>query len=206
MDALLYHRHPSLERAEQSLSHHTAEQREVLELLQPDTVGAELGVFAGAFSRVILEAVRPRVLHLVDPWWAAFGETYPDWGDYTDHGKLTTRAAHEAAVLRSDAARERCEVQVHVAGSQQWLASLPDESLDWAYLDTTHTFEDTLAELTLLARTVRADGLILGDDYWIDPAGWHYGVLRAVHAFVRSHPYQLIRADRHGQYALRREP
>jgi hypothetical protein len=206
VDALLFEKYPSLKRAEDSIDYRTSGRNEVLAFLRPDTVGVELGVFAGQFSRVLLQLVQPRILHLVDPWWAVFGETYPDWGGYTDHGTLSTRAAYEAALQRTAAARGASTVHVHVATSYDWLSSVPDESLDWAYLDTTHTYDDTLMELTLLARKVRADGLILGDDYWTACGNVHYGVVQAVHAFIRSRPYLLIHADRHAQFALRREP
>ena len=103
----------------------------ILDLVQPGTVGAELGVFTGLFAEAILETVRPAVLHLVDPWWLAYGDVYPDWGAYTAGGTLPTHVAHEAAVTRTEAARGDCEVHVHVTTSADWLRSLPDASLDW---------------------------------------------------------------------------
>jgi len=208
VDQELHARFPSLARAEFQTETATraVERREILELIPYGAVGVELGVFAGAFSRELLAVTRPRILHLVDPWWTVFGETYPNWGGYTDNGHLETRVAHEAACIRSDASRGDAEVRVHVNSANAWLESLPDAHLDWAYLDTTHTYEDTISELTLLARKVKPAGLILGDDYWIEPGNVHYGVIQAVHAFLRQEPYQLVRADRNQQFALRREP
>jgi len=52
--------------------------------------GAELGVFRGEFTRHLIEVTRPRELHLVDGWWPLFGETFPDWGAYTDFGRRSS--------------------------------------------------------------------------------------------------------------------
>jgi hypothetical protein len=206
IDAELYVRYPALCRAEVAADFRNEVRREILELLPKGGIGVELGVFAGCFSRVLLQVAQPRILHLVDPWWKVFGTTYPDWGAYTDHGRLETRAAHDAAIARSEAARGHSSFHVHVDTSIAWLQRLPDEHLDWAYLDTTHTYDDTLTELNLLAEKVSSNGFIVGDDYWTDPSSFHYGVVRAVHAFLRQQPYVIIRADRYQQFALQRRP
>src|SRR4051812_42875892 len=57
-----------------------------LKVVPKNAVGVELGVFKGEFSAEILRVAKPRELHLVDAWWTAYGDTYPDWGDYTDFG------------------------------------------------------------------------------------------------------------------------
>ena len=179
------------------------DRRGILALVQPGTVGAELGVFTGLFAEAILETVRPAVLHLVDPWWLAYGERYPDWGAYTAGGTLPTRVAHDAAVARADAARGGCDVQVHVSTSADWLRSLPDRSLDWAYLDSTHYYRETLEELTLLRDKIRPDGIVLGDDWRPEPHDPHHGVFRAVHELVRAGMWDLVRADEQRQWAVR---
>jgi hypothetical protein len=57
-----------------------------LEMLPNRGIGAEIGVFRGEFTRHILRVAQPRELHLIDGWWELYGERYPDWGAYTDHG------------------------------------------------------------------------------------------------------------------------
>src|SRR5580658_1093445 len=123
----------------------------VLELLPKGTIGAELGVFMGGFSRTILEAARPARLYLVDPWWVGYGEYYPDWGEYTDNGQLRTRDAYQRAVTCVRGASFKTEVKFCVDRSADWLRSLEDEHLDWVYLDSTHQYQDTIQELGLLA-------------------------------------------------------
>src|SRR5829696_286727 len=56
-------------------------------------VGAELGVFWGHFSEVLLSDFQPRTLFLVDLW-DLQGEFFPDRGAYTDFGRLRTADCH----------------------------------------------------------------------------------------------------------------
>jgi len=199
----LYAAHPELYSAEHDAEHRVDGRRGILGLVKPGTVGAELGVFTGLFAEAILETVRPAVLHLVDPWWLAYGELYPDWGTYTAGGTLPTRVAHDAAVVRTEAARGDCDVHVHVSTSAGWLRSLPNASLDWAYVDSTHYYRETLEELILLRDKLRPDGIVLGDDWRPEPSDPHHGVFRAVHDLVRSGMWDVIRADEQLQWALR---
>ena len=37
--------------------------------LPKNGIGAELGVFKGVFSSVLLETTKPKKLHLIDPWY-----------------------------------------------------------------------------------------------------------------------------------------
>ena len=199
----LYAKHPALREAETTGEHRLESRRPILRLLGPGTTGAELGVFTGLFSEVIVADVEPTVLHLVDPWALVYGERYPDWGAYTDGGRLTTAAAQEAAEARAQAAQPACEAQVHVTTSIAWLESIDDRALDWAYVDSTHEYEDTREELDLLATKIRPNGLVLGDDWQPDPDHPHHGVFRAVHDVVRSGLFDLVRVDEHMQWALR---
>ncbi len=199
----LYAKHPALREAETTGEHRLQSRRPILRLLEPGTTGAELGVFTGLFSEVIVADVKPAVLHLVDPWALAYGERYPDWGAYTDGGRLTTAAAQEAAEARAEAARPACDVQVYVATSTAWLASIDDRALDWVYVDSTHEYVETQEELDLLARKIRPNGLVLGDDWQPDPDHPHHGVFRAVHDAIRAGLFDVVRVDEHMQWALR---
>ena len=76
--------------------------------------------------------------------------------------------------------------------------------LDFIYLDTSHSFEDTLRELRSCSRILAPDGVIVGDDWVPERAHPHHGVFLAVHAFLREAPFELVAAGLRGQYCLRR--
>lgn len=176
-----------------------------LHLFPKNSVGAELGVFCGEFSQHILDYVKPAHLYLVDPWWREFGEVYPDWGAYTRHGKLPTREAHGMveAITRPYTGGK---VEIHVGYSIPFLETLPDAHLDWVYLDTTHTYEDTLKELEVLRTKVKPTGLIAGHDWHPDPTHWHHGVYRAVNDFMKANPsYEVIHTDARKNWVLKQK-
>jgi Methyltransferase domain/Glycosyltransferase sugar-binding region containing DXD motif len=197
----LYRRYPALRDAER-IEPRIDARRFVLELVPKRSVGAEIGVFTGRFASEIIRVTQPSLLYLVDPWWKAFGELFPDWGEYTAYGKLSTRAAYEATTARCQTANGTC--QLVVEKSFDWLPSLEDQSLDWVYLDSTHEYEDTMAELMLLAKKVKRDGVILGDDWIPTRDHMHHGVFRAVHEFIASTDFRLILAGIADQWVLKR--
>jgi len=80
------------------------------------STGAELGFFRGKFSEKLIRAVQPRELHLVDPWWLAHGEYFPDWGEYTDFGRLRTRDAYHEVLNMAAPHRTTTKIIVAVAG------------------------------------------------------------------------------------------
>ena len=107
-----------------------------LEMLPKRAIGAEIGVFRGEFTAHILRVTRPRELHLIDGWWKLFGERFPDWGTYTDHGQLETRAAFAEALGRTRGK----PVTFHVEDDLALLPTFEDRFFDWVYLDTTHQY------------------------------------------------------------------
>jgi len=74
------------------------------------------------------------------------------------------------------------------------IASLPDQHLDWVYLDTDHSLETTRKELELLLPKMKAGGIIAGHDYiqgnWV--GGIRYGVVEAVREICVNENWELI--------------
>ena len=175
----------------------------LIRLLPRHSIGAEVGVFRGEFAASILRAIAPKELYLVDPWDLAYGETYPDWGDYTERGALRTDAAFAETVSRTSS---QAKTRVHIVKnfSEAWLRTMPDAYFDWIYLDSTHQYDDTLRELELCRLKIKPEGIICGHDYEIDRNGTHHGLFRAVTAFMRKGEFDLIWAGPQQQWALRR--
>lgn len=197
----LYAQYPFLRQVEQSIDHRFERRASILYQAPKDGVGAEIGVFTGTFSELIAQITKPAKFYMVDPWWKLFGERFQDWGEYTANGQLETQAAYEAAVLRASR-WPSCEIVVE--RSTAWLESLDDGHLDWAYVDSTHQYKDTLAELRLIARKLKPDGVVMGDDCWSRRDARHYGVFRAVRDFCRECGFEVIQMDTAGQWAARK--
>ena len=174
-----------------------------LRMLPKHSVGAEIGVFKGEFTAHILRTVRPRELHLIDAWWLLYGEYYPDWGAYTEFGRLRTKDAFEQA-KRVVARLDRGSVTVfHIDDDVGCLEGFADSYFDWVYLDSSHEYEHTKKELLVLKRKVRMGGLISGDDWQTDPNHDHHGLCRAVTEFCQTFGWELVHSDSYGQWCIR---
>jgi hypothetical protein len=165
-------------------------------VLPTHSVGLELGVFRGEFSRHILSIVKPRELHLVDVWWLTFGEYFPDWGPYSDHGRLRTRDAFQQTRENVKPFERHCRVILHVGNGAEYLATFPDHYFDWVYIDSSHSYEATLDELRAASPKMKSTGLITGHDWQPDPTHPHHGVYRAIQTFIAEAPWKIAEVDR----------
>jgi hypothetical protein len=167
---------------------------EILESFPQGGRVAELGTDEGDFSATILSVTDPDELYLLDRWGSKA---------YTDRNveEVETRYAEEIAngtveVLseRPDAALERFE----------------DGYFDWVYIDTTHTYEQTLTELKVSREKVKLDGVIAGHDYCLGDvsSGRWYGVIAALHEFCAEYEWKLthlsLETHGHSSFAIER--
>jgi len=199
----LYARYPALRKVETSVDHRLAGRERIIELMPRRAVGAEIGVFTGLFTERLIARTDPARLYLVDVWHLLYGERFPSWGPYTDDGRLETAAALAAVRKRVG---DRPGVEIVVSDSLSWIKALPNDHLDWAYLDTSHQYQATLDELEALGPKLRRNGVILGDDCYTARGNRFYGVFQAVTDFCKTRPFELFRLDHDAQWAIRRRP
>ena len=167
-----------------------------LKLLPQKAVCAELGVAKGVFSRNILKICDPKKFYMVDPYWKVYGDTL--WnGIETMHyfkGALDRIREHD---------NWGCATIV-IEYDTVFLSDLADNFFDWVYVDTTHTYEDTLKELKLLRRKVKDDGYICGHDYGRSPKHHHFGVTKAVTEWLSDNEdYELYLVDNFSDWIIR---
>jgi hypothetical protein len=165
----------------------------LLDALPKGGVVAEIGVAFGDYSREIMVHNRPAELHLVDPWNL----------DRYSEGMESVKAMFAGEIAAG-------RVKLHVGGSTEMLPGFADESLDWVYLDTDHSYANTWNELLLCEAKVKRDGRICGHDFCtgnvIKPVV--YGVVQAVNQFcVERHwqfEYLTLEPDAHFSFCLKR--
>jgi hypothetical protein len=149
----------------------------LLDQLPPGGVGAELGVDQGDFTELILRHARPRQLHLVDTWATR---------RYNDDKARRVQDRFAAQIAAG-------QIAVHRKLSLDAAAEFADASLDWVYIDSSHAYGVTAAELRAYAGKIRPGGLMAGHDYsmgnWVK--GFRYGVIEAVHEFCVEHDWEL---------------
>ena len=127
-------------------------------------IGAELGVIEGYLSKTFLSSNNQLTMYSIDLWGAH--ESIPETHDHESNYNLAISNLKEFGsrsiiyrMLTTDA-----------------IDKFKDNSLDFVYIDATHTYEAVKEEINLWSKKVKSNGLISGHDY---VAGWE-GVVRAV--------------------------
>jgi hypothetical protein len=90
------------------------------------------------------------------------------------------------------------------ASSYEWLEAQPDDSLDWVYLDSTHSYNGTKLELKLLNRKLKETGLICGDDWQSDRNARHHGVFLAINELIKAEGFEFVVCGIKFQWITRR--
>jgi hypothetical protein len=172
---------------------------DLLRDLPKNSTGAELGVFCGDFTREILATVQPKTLHLVDLF-----EGRVTSGDKDGRHMRTV----DMAVIRGELEALghpviHYPIQTHASDSVAWLEAQPFASFDWVYIDTTHEYEHTLAELRAARLAVKPGGIIAGHDL----SRAFPGVFQAVAEFAdeTQAPLEIYDGDLLASFAFRNE-
>ncbi|MEO7573747.1 MAG: class I SAM-dependent methyltransferase [Acidimicrobiales bacterium] len=178
--------------------------RFLLEILPAVSVGAEIGVHLGDFSQAILDITEPTHLHLIDPWKHEPSSTYERawYGGQADRGQEEMDDRYAGVLDRFDHEIGAGRVTVHRGQSGEVLRTLPDDSLDWVYIDGNHLYEFVANDLRLSLAKVKPGGLVTGDDY-AEGGWWEGGVKRAVDELAAQGAAQLVLVE-NGQYVFKK--
>ena len=165
---------------------------------------AEIGVYQGDFSAQILGHVRPRRLHLIDPWRYEADARYENawYGGRVGTSQAKMDAVHAAVLARFGKEIAAGVVLVHRAPSVEAAGGFADEYFDWVYIDGNHLYDFVKADLETYHRKVKTGGFIAGDDYGAE-GWWEGGVTRAVDEFRRGGLYDTV-LIRDRQFLLRK--
>lgn len=195
-----------LDRALSRPARRAAKRDFLLRLMPRGGVCAEIGVFDGEFSERILALNAPRELHLVDPWTPRDDGGFYD-GDYRNvaRGDAAARVLEDQfQMVQRRLAHDLASgvVRMHRMLSFNAAPAFAEASLDWAYIDASHYYDDVKRDLADWLPKVRVDGYLCGDDYG-RKSFWDNGVTRAVDELVGSGLVTLV-ALRNHQFIVRR--
>jgi hypothetical protein len=146
--------------------------------------GAEIGVYRGGYSNDILTRL-PGCEHLIGvDIWARY-EDYLHQGVMPD---LTTTAEATARAV-FDSHGDRATL---IKGySTEVAKTIPNESLDFVFIDANHSYEYVVADIAAWLPKLRKGGIIYGHDYQDfsnQRLRWDYmHVVDAVNGWVRSY-------------------
>lgn len=166
---------------------------EIVKYLPENSTCIELGVFRGDFSIDILKIIKPKVLHLVDPW--EIGNDKNGVGDYgysETYDKHTAYASDEEyqGVVRSFT-NEIASGQVIVRKSYSYDAvdSFPDKYFDLIYIDACHLYDAVKCDLRDYLPKLKETGLMCGHDY-VNVN--NFGVIQAVDEFIDENKFEFL--------------
>jgi hypothetical protein len=115
--------------------------------------GAEIGVFEGEFSRVLLDNwALGAPIHLVDLW------------NGTGRGGMKANAGHMRKAV-SAVSRHDNRVVFHAKSSREAAALVEDDSLVFVYIDGDHSHMGCRDDLNLWWPKLKQHGLLAGHDY-----------------------------------------
>ena len=128
------------------------------------TEGAEIGVDRARFSAYMFKFIPGLHLTCVDPWESHFR------GESRYNSTVARLAPHNATIIRKT--------------SMEALAGVPDESLDFVYIDANHEFDFVMADIIFWAKKVKFGGIVSGHDYY---RSRNAGVVAAVDVYTYQH-------------------
>jgi hypothetical protein len=130
-------------------------------------VVAEIGVWKGSFAKYILERCEGIThYYMIDPW-----ANLPNWNKPRNVSTEEFNAVYDEAMRRTEFAAGKRIVLRGV--SKEVIDEIPEESLDFAYIDGDHTLRGITIDLINILPKIRDGGFIGGDDFKPEP--WQQG-------------------------------
>lgn len=174
----------------------------VKKYVKTKSIGAEIGVRIGEFSDFLLQNIRLKKLHLIDPWMLytngpqindGFGANKADQNKIDGwYDEVKTKFHNEI---------KNNQIIIHRLKSQDAVSSFDNEYFDWIYIDGDHTYNGVKLDLELYWPKLKSGGFMTGDDYCENHL-W-FGVKKAVDEFVKINDLKLIKED-YNQFIIRK--
>lgn len=127
---------------------------------------AEIGVFRGAFAQAMLDSCSTiDRYYLIDPW-----RHLEDWDKPANADDDTFERFYAETMARTEAHANK---RVALRGrTTEVIEQIPDESLDFAYVDGDHTLRGITVDLVRVWPKVVPGGYLCGDDF--TPSMWQH--------------------------------
>jgi hypothetical protein len=148
---------------------------DMLAVIPPNARVAEIGVFLGEFSDIILTSCKPRELFLVDMWEGSHRS-----GDKDGRNVQHVEKMPEVYIRLWRKLQYHGSVRLVRSDSKTFFEHWEPDYFDAVYIDADHTYEGVMADLLGAYRVTKTGGFIMGHDY-------HAGVAKAVSEFCKSH-------------------
>ena len=167
-----------------------ANRLEALSKIPAGGTAVEVGVAYGDFSRMILDIVKPDIFIAID----SFGIRPEDepWGRQILKDNHCSHYDYYTGKFREQIQQGKMIVKQGM--SWEMLEQLPDQSVDYMYVDADHSYASVARDVKALRSKIKPEGIVQFNDYtWFDyDAMIAYGVPRAVHEFMEQENYEML--------------
>lgn len=137
-------------------------------------VGVEVGVRNGGYSEFLMSVNPELTLYGIDP--------YEPHKGYRDHTRKSTFEGFEKE------AHEKLDKYPNYHFVRKYSAdvvkNIPDNSLDFVYIDGDHSFYEATFDIEKWSSKVRSGGIISGDDYFKHKGNARIHVYQVVNAYT----------------------
>ena len=117
--------------------------------------GAEIGVAGGNFSEILCKSIPNLKLYCIDPW--TYRPAYKQGGNQERHDLKYQEAKKRLSPYNVILIRKK---------SMDALVDIPDNSLDFVFIDGVHKFKYVLEDVACWYHKVRKGGIVAGHDYY----------------------------------------
>jgi GR25 family glycosyltransferase involved in LPS biosynthesis len=159
-------------------------------IIPENAVIAEIGVFKGDFAHELLQT-NPQQLYLVDCWMKGPMMS----GDVDGNNVVNVSNAEDLYHSVMKRFKFNANVSIHKQFSNDFLASIPNNSLDVIYIDGDHSYMGVKRDLEYAIQKVRKYGCIMGHDYKMNmrkaKTSYDFGVKKAVDEFCKKYSLSL---------------
>ena len=140
---------------------------QVLRATTAETI-LEVGVWKGDFAKQLLEQCAfIKRYYMIDPW-----ASLPDWNKPYNVPSETFDEVYEEAMKKTAFASPK--IVVLRGRTKEVIDAIPDNSLDFAYIDGDHTLRGITIDLIKLLPKIKEGGFIGGDDFTNNP--WQHDI------------------------------
>jgi hypothetical protein len=186
----------------------------LVRLVPKQAVWAEVGVYKGDFSQIVVDTAEPKEYFLIDNWRFDIKDQNPldektenfsnfqgsvHWQHFGDDANAHQEQNYQDVVRRFS---ENSAIKVIRAESAAGIDSLPDNHLDVVYIDANHQYEYVLRDMLHARKKLKPGGIMMMDDFYEGPGGYEQndGVMAAVTSFVKRFDYAFL-AISHGSFS-----
>jgi len=147
------------------------------------TLGAEIGVYKGRFSKQLLRLNPNLKLYGIDAWQVYDG--YEDTQDPEHMERIYKEARMRLAPYN---------FKIIIDWSMKAVKRFKDESLDFVYIDGNHSYESVKEDIREWSKKVKKGGIVAGHDYINGHRGITFGVRQALDEWIKKNkiPYLFI--------------